>query len=402
MKRSSHKKLDKEVVLSAAKLTNAEARLVISGYYMAQDQRKAFDSGARHVGDKGPEAENFLEYISDISATLEKEMSKSLSEYVKGAGPVGDWMTAQVGIGPVISAGCLAHIDMDQCPTAGHIWSFAGLNPERKWNSAEFVRGMVSTARKGHDDWTAFLSVCEDLHVRPTLVLKNADIVSEELSVEAAREYLETQPVAISAVPYYHGDNLLKNSLSAEQLPAAYSKLTGESKLDWKALTKALSKRPYNAQLKQISYHMGEGFKRKHNIPGCFYGQIYKQRKDFLVARNEAGYNAERAKTFRTNSAEVKKLLVQGKLPPINLDRQACNYAAKIFFSHLHAVWYWHKYNRLAPRPYAIEILGHAHIIEIPHVEEFFPGLAEAERAVRPTMGFVPKYRQPPMMNDVE
>jgi hypothetical protein len=34
------------------------------------------------------------------------------------------------GIGPVISAGLLAHIDIKKCPTAGHIWQFAGIAGE--------------------------------------------------------------------------------------------------------------------------------------------------------------------------------------------------------------------------------------------------------------------------------
>jgi len=32
-----------------------------------------------------------------------------------------------MGIGPVLSAGLLAHIDIEKAPTVGHIWSFAGL-----------------------------------------------------------------------------------------------------------------------------------------------------------------------------------------------------------------------------------------------------------------------------------
>jgi len=37
------------------------------------------------------------------------------------------------GIGPVITAGLLAHLDITQAPTAGHFWRFAGLDPTCKW-----------------------------------------------------------------------------------------------------------------------------------------------------------------------------------------------------------------------------------------------------------------------------
>jgi len=41
------------------------------------------------------------------------------------------------GIGAVIAAGFLAHIDIERCPTVGHIWAFAGLDPTRTWGKGE-------------------------------------------------------------------------------------------------------------------------------------------------------------------------------------------------------------------------------------------------------------------------
>jgi hypothetical protein len=38
-----------------------------------------------------------------------------------------------VGIGPVISAGMLAHLDVRLAQTAGHFWRFAGLDPSVRW-----------------------------------------------------------------------------------------------------------------------------------------------------------------------------------------------------------------------------------------------------------------------------
>jgi hypothetical protein len=47
------------------------------------------------------------------------------------------WMRSVPGIGPVIAAGFLAHIDIEKAPTVGHIWSYAGLDPTRTWNKGE-------------------------------------------------------------------------------------------------------------------------------------------------------------------------------------------------------------------------------------------------------------------------
>ena len=76
-------------------------------------------------------------------------------------------------------------------------------------------------------------------------------------------------------------------------------------------------------------------------------------------------------------SAAVKKKLAEGKLPDFNMDAQACRFATKIFLSHLHALWYWDSYGKPPPKPFAIEHLGHAHIIRVPN-SEAFPGFDDA------------------------
>ena len=43
-------------------------------------------------------------------------------------------MRSIVGIGPVITAGFLAHIDIAKAPTVGHIWRFCGLDPTVRWD----------------------------------------------------------------------------------------------------------------------------------------------------------------------------------------------------------------------------------------------------------------------------
>ena len=261
----------KEMVLSATKLTNPEARFLVSNYYAAQDARKRSDMQIRHMGDNVALPE-VLSYSRDGNAVIEGQVMKCLESWANGS-PVGRWCLAQFGVGPVLAAGFLAHLDIERAPTAGHFWSFAGQNPEMKWGKGE--------------------------------------------------------------------------------------------------------KRPYNADLKQLCYHFGECAKRTSNNPDSFYGRIYRDRKEYVVAKNDAGGNAERAKTFTTKSADWKATLAKGKLPDGNLDRQAGNYAAKIFLSHLHAVMYWDHYKKAPPKPFAIAHQGHAHEIKIPHMD-LFPGFAEA------------------------
>ena len=271
MKRASDiPRMDKEMVLLAGKLSDPEARFLVSNYYMAQEMRKRCDMQIRHIGDK--ELPTVLQHTANSFAAIEEDVKKALLKFAEHK-LVGQWCLAQGGVGPVISAGLLAHLDIEEAPTAGHFWAFAGLDPTRKWEKGE--------------------------------------------------------------------------------------------------------KRPWNADLRQVCWHLGQCAKRISGKEDAFYGQLYQARKKLLVDRNEAGFNAERAKTFHTNSADVKKVLKEGKLPAGNLDSQACNYVAKIFLSHFHALLYWNTHGRVPVKPFGIAILGHAHEIKIPKAD-MFPGFEEA------------------------
>jgi Transposase IS116/IS110/IS902 family len=261
------------MILQAANLNDAEARFLVSDYYAAQDMRKRTDMQVRHQGDASMEERiSALSYMGDGFALMEDEVRKMLKKYAE-ASPVGRWMLSLHGIGPVIAAGMLAHLDIKRAPTAGHFWRFSGLDPTCKWEKGK--------------------------------------------------------------------------------------------------------KRPYNPAMKQLCFHFGECAKRTSGSSLSFYGQFYKEKKQLLEERNEAGEFAERAKTFECKSTDWKKVLKQGKLPAGNIDRQACNQTAKMFLSHLHAVMFWEHFNTAPPKPFTIAILGHAHEVKVPNID-MFPGFEKA------------------------
>jgi hypothetical protein len=273
MKRASpFPRPDREKLLLAASLTTNEVRLVVANYYAEQEARKRADMQIRHLGDRDPSP--VLHLAADAHAEWEALQQQILLHYAKGH-PVGRWMLAQVGVGPVIAGGLLGYLATETIPpTAGHWWSFAGLNPEQKWEKGE--------------------------------------------------------------------------------------------------------KRPYNAGLKQIAFHLGECFKRTSNHPASVYGPLYQAQKEKLIARNEAGGFAEKAAVFvLADRAKQKEIRESGKVPPFYLDRMACRWVAKIFISHLHALLYWHTHGAPPPKPYAIVALGHAHEIRIPRTD-LFPGFEAA------------------------
>lgn len=146
-------------------------------------------------------------------------------------------------------------------------------------------------------------------------------------------------------------------------------------------------KRPWNADLKVLVWKIGQSFMKFHNRPNCFYGGLYAQDKARRTEANASGAYSQRAKHIletkdwkKDNS--TRKKLIAGFLPDAQIDAQARRFAAKIFLSHFHAVWYEDYHTQLqgtpvrAPRPYAIQHGGHAHMIEIPNYVQAVDGVS--------------------------
>lgn len=248
----------KDIRSAASKMTDQEAKFLVNHYYMMQEDRKRFNNQIRSL----EENENLLlKHLAAQATIAETNIKKAMDDYTD-AHPVGAWLKAIYGIGPIIAGGLLAHIDITKAPTAGHIWSFAGLDPTKTWNKGE--------------------------------------------------------------------------------------------------------KRPFNADLKKVCYFIGQSFMKFSGNDKCSYGKLYIQRKEYEVKRNENGGNKELAATLITKynkKTESYKHLLEGKLPPAQIDARARRWTVKIFLSHLQQIWYKIHFNCDAPKPFAIAILGHAHMI---------------------------------------
>ena len=139
MKRTSKTpKHNAEAVPKWETLSAAEARFLVDNYYTSQEMRKRADMQVRHLGDKvtGRTVPPILREMGDMFADIEKIMAKGLGKYVEQS-QVGKWIIAQHGVGPVIAAGMLAHLDITRAPTVGAFWRFAGLDPSCPWEKSE-------------------------------------------------------------------------------------------------------------------------------------------------------------------------------------------------------------------------------------------------------------------------
>ncbi len=262
MQQDPIQKLSRDVRKAAVNLSDSEARYLVDYYYMAQEDRKRANNQVRAL-EEAEEPNQVVLWLAEQATAIEKEIKKVLDVYTDGH-LMGSWMRETVGIGPVISAGFLAHINIAKAPTVGHIWRFAGLDPTLEWKRGQ--------------------------------------------------------------------------------------------------------KRPFNAKLKTLCWKAGQSFMKFSGREDCFYGHVYRERKEYEVARNERGDNKELAAKLiakYSKTTEAFKHLSDGRLPPAQIDARARRYAVKLFLSHLHGEWYERHHGEPAPKPYPIAHLNHAHQSQI-------------------------------------
>jgi len=126
-------KLNKDLKEAAKRLEGRECRYLVDAYYMIQEYRKSLANQIRMSGDE-PNA--LIGWMFEQAKVVENNIKRALDVYTD-ENPVGVWMKSIKGIGPVLAAGLLAHIDIEKAPTVGHIWSFAGLDPTKKWGKGQ-------------------------------------------------------------------------------------------------------------------------------------------------------------------------------------------------------------------------------------------------------------------------
>ena len=113
------KRLTKDLRAAAKDLGVREARYFVNTYYDLQDYRISSANQQRKLLE-GAEPSLFMEWLNTNLDTLEQQIKAVLDKW-SGAQPMGVWARNVCGIGPVISSGLLANIDITKAPTVGHI-----------------------------------------------------------------------------------------------------------------------------------------------------------------------------------------------------------------------------------------------------------------------------------------
>ena len=324
--------LSKDLKEASKNLTVNQARYLVDTYYKFQDQRIALGNTVGAL-EKSGEPNNVIAWLGSQSFTLEDRVKKILDIYTENH-PIGNWARSNMGVGPVLAAGLISNVNIKEAPTAGHIWSYAGLDPNRRWigkaEATKIVNDIVGTSKE----------------VSFNHVIDIANIVNKD-------------PIKLENSAKGDADKITKRGLIA-----------------------TISKRPWNSSLKVICWKLGESFVKVSGKDADIYGKLYKIRRKYEEDRNNAGENAEAAARYLSEKnygkdTEAYKAYIEGKLPQSQIYARSKRYAVKIFLSHLHHAWYLYEFEQEPPKPFAIAHLGHAHFLEVPNLDIIYKAIKD-------------------------
>lgn len=129
------KALTRDIRAGREVVSPSEARFLVDLYYQMQRDRIRAGNQRRAFAETGEPATTTGLVLADFE-TMELRVKNALDAYTTTT-PLGTWARSVPGVGPVICAGLLAHLNMDHCPTVGHLWAFAGLDPTKRWEKGK-------------------------------------------------------------------------------------------------------------------------------------------------------------------------------------------------------------------------------------------------------------------------
>jgi len=252
-------KLNKDLKKLAGTMGTGEARCLSDSYYQSQENRLRTEGQTRSVAKTG-EPHAVLEWLTENSSALEKQIALALGFYADSTG-IGKWAGQVVGIGPIINATLQAYLDITKAETAGAIWNLMGFNPDQRWLGMAGADALVKDIVNGAK-WNAGVHVpllATAAHLKEDTLRRMATMNGAALSKENVR--------------------------------------------------KALARRPWNASLKTLGYKIGESFVKVSDNPASLYGRLFKEHRAKQIERNVSGQNVRLAQDTLASEKDRKSVV---------------------------------------------------------------------------------------------
>lgn len=207
-------KLAKDLKEAASTLTTQEVRFLVDTYYNYQNNRIRAANQVRAMAVSG-EPHLVIDWLNKQNRGLEASIKGALDIYTRSK-PLGRWSTSITGIGPIISAGLMSHIDFKIANTAGKIFSFAGIAPGQEWKKGEkrpWNASLKVLTFKAGDCFVKFHNHKND-HYGKYYVLRKAEEAAKNLKGEYAGQAAE-----ILSKKTFRKDTKAKEAYEAGKLP---------------------------------------------------------------------------------------------------------------------------------------------------------------------------------------
>ena len=338
-------KLDKDLQTAIGKMGRGAVRALVYLYYLFQEDRKRTANQLRALKEKNEESA-VIEWFVKCANTREKITKDTLERYAETQ-RIGRWTMSLFGFGPVIAAGLPAHIDLTRAPTVGHIHRFGGVCPDQVWHRRDVTSKMVTSAY-------------EEAKAKRDEADADVNTIAARILAGKTGRRVSNFMRDVDRLSYKKGTEPKRDE-------------NGKIIITPKGVRSAAGLCPWNSDLKTLIWKIGDCINKFHKNEKSFYGPHYVEHWESLKKKNESGGYKERAARILAGEeqkspgkgTEAYKHLLEGRLPPGHILAMAKRWAAKLFLSH------WHfrarTYEGLpAPRPYALDIMGHTHYIEPP------------------------------------
>lgn len=408
-------KEEKRELIETAGSSKEMIRYLVDQYYQSQsfrikaeNQARALWQGYDESGTK--EHPEFIEKelkMARVTEALNKKYMDILTDDI----PICRWLKSIMGIGPVLSAYIYASFDINKGHYATDFLSYAGLNDNNNpWLGTEKAKAIVADAieyresRLAHikQDFDAHCKWCgvedsklELVYSKLKSVMKkqiNSEKGIDSVSIDtiinkvAKSEYsdiaskLDIYDPDVVEFFYCIGDEKFVGDIEFAYISdrcrrkvylvkqGTYNNFRRSSKKRTypviNDLISYLAKPPYNTDLKQKMFIIGDMFVKQSSRNRSLYGKIYKERKNYEMLMNDKGLYKDQADKLLEEknwdkSTTTYKALSEGKLSDAHIGMRARRYAVKLFISHVYEAMYFEKYHEDAPEHYVIQHMGH-------------------------------------------